>query len=291
MFEGIYTAVVTPFDANVKVDFDSLIKILKYQSESEITGVVILGSTAEEKSLTLSEKIKIIKCAIKYVKNKEIIVGISCANLNEAIKTLKIYDKYQIHGYLLGTPYYVKPTQRGLFEYFSKIAAMTQKDICLYTVPSRTGCSILPKTVAKLSQIKNIIALKDATGDVDYAKNVLNTAKNGFKVLCGNDNLFLDYLKLGASGCISVVSNVFPNLLVNIQNNFVQNVEKSSRMFKKYSNFIDCLSLESNPIVIKYVLSKFKFCSSVMRLPLTEIENSNKILVDSNLKLLITEKK
>lgn len=284
MFKGVYTAVITPFTKDGQVDYDSLSKILKYQENSEVSGVVILGSTAEEKCLTSMEKFKIIKLTTQIITNKQIIVGVSSASTDEACQIVERYNNFDIDGYLVGCPYYVKPTQNGLYLHFEEIAKKTQLPICIYNVPSRTGTNISSETVGRLSNIKNIVAIKDATGSIEYAKNIIDSCGKGFSLLCGNDDMFLEYLNIGASGIVSVLSNAYPQEFADIFNCYSHDRMFSESEFENLKPIINNIFQESNPIGIKYLMSRLGFCENVLRLPLTKMTDKNASILNECIK-------
>ena len=170
--KGIYTALITPFKQNGKVDYANFVWLINYQNESSVDGIVLFGSTGEEKMLTTCEKIKLLRIACDVVKNKEIYVGISEINTKNAIFEIKKYENFNINGFLISPPFYVKPNQEQIYKFYSEIAKSTDKNICLYNIPSRTGAFISVSTVLKLAENNNIVALKDATGDLNYAKEI-----------------------------------------------------------------------------------------------------------------------
>ena len=284
MLKGVYTAVITPFTNDEQVDYISLATILMRQDKSDVAGVVMLGSTAEEKCLTEFEKLKIIKLATQIIKNKQIIVGVSSASTDEACKIIEKYNIFDIDGYLVGCPYYVKPTQQGLYLHFEKIASKTKLPICIYNVPSRTGTNISPETVGRLSNIKNIVAVKDATGSIEYAAKILGLCHDNFSVLCGNDDMFLEYLNIGASGIVSVLSNAYPQEFADIFNCYSHDRMFSESEFENLKPIIDNIFKESNPIGIKYLMSKLGISNNVLRLPLTQLTEVNSKTLDELIK-------
>lgn len=279
--KGIYTALITPFDKDGNVDYASLKQIMQYQNKSNITGVVVLGSTGESHSLTTEEKQKIVKMATDIFVSKEIYVGISHASTAFAVEEVKWFENFDIDGYLVSAPYYVKPDQKGIYDYFSQIAQSTSKNICLYNIPGRTCSNIDVQTVKKLSKIENIVAIKDASGSISYTKLMLKNLPKSFAVLCGNDDLLVEMVKLGATGGVSVISNLIPNILCETLN--LGNGSKSKSVVELENllkQFVDAMSLETNPICIKYAMSKIGLCESNMRSPLVATNKRTKNQID-----------
>ena len=285
MFKGVYTALITPFLENKKVDYASLKKLLWFQEQSSVDGVVLLGTTAEECTLTSLECIKIIKHALNILKTKKIVLGISGNCTQNVIKRVKLYNKFDaISGYLIGTPYYNKPTSNGLVEHFVKISQASQKPIILYNIPGRCGVKLDFDTLAQLQPYKNIVAIKEASGDIDYFTKLIAEFGSRYNILCGNDNIFLPMLSCGAVGCISVVSNILPSVPSNIYKNYKTNLEKCIFLHNKFNLFINNLFIETNPACIKYVLSKYGFCDNILREPLTTIKSASKNKIDCSIK-------
>lgn len=288
MFTGVYTALITPFDKNYEVDYVSLTKLLYEQKHSDVSGVVLLGTTAEECTLNSDECKKIIELAKQILTTKQIIIGVSGNCTKTVIEKMASYEKFNADGYLVGTPYYNKPTQHGLFLHFQEIAKHTTKPIILYNIPSRCGIKLDFDLLEKLSKIKNIVAIKEASGDTTYFSSLIAKFKDRYNILCGNDNMFLPMLSCGATGCVSVISNLFPNILVGIYEKSHHNMADAQNLHNKYLNLCNAMFVETNPAPIKYALSKKHLCENILRRPLISIEKEsqktiNAILKDINL--------
>lgn len=276
MFKGIYTALITPFTSDGKVDYVALLRLLQFQEDSSVDGIVILGTTAESSSLTKEETENIIQLA-RLMFSKTLIVGV-CGNCTSTvIQTVQRYSQFNIDGFLVGSPYYNRPSQMGIYNHYLAIAKSTNLPICLYNVPSRAAVSINVDTVCKLAKIKNIVAIKDASGNCDYFTNLLSKVPSSFSVLCGNDNCLLPMLSVGAKGCISVVSNILPELPCKIYACCESlQFKTAAKVANIYNEFINDLFIESNPVPIKYVMSEMSLCCSNVRFPLTELSKSSK---------------
>lgn len=278
MFNGVYTALITPMNKNNQIDFETLKMLLIKQEESNVSGVVVLGTTAEECSLEKKECLQIVSLAKKILKTKQLIVGVSGNCTKKVIEKLQCYEKFLVDGYLIGTPYYNKPTQEGLVAHFTKIANSTNKPIILYNIPSRCGISIDFSTLEQLKPIKNIVAIKDACGDVCYASKLINLFQDRFAVLSGNDNLTLPLMSIGAKGVISVAANVIPNQMCEICN--VNDFKQAKKIHHQFLPLLDVLFLQTNPICVKYVMSKIYSINHCTRLPLVAVSLSVKTKID-----------
>lgn len=284
MFSGVFTALITPFDKNFNVDYIALEKLLKMQESSNVAGVVLLGTTAEECTLSVDECEKIIQLAKRVLNGKTLVVGVSGNYTKTVISKIKNYDKFDVDGYLIGTPYYNKPTQNGLFLHFQEIAKSTTRPIILYNIPSRCGVKIGFDVLEKLSKYKNIVAIKEASGDIDYVTKLISKFGTKYDILCGNDNMFLPMLACGAKGCISVVSNLMPQLPVDIRKMFSNNICEAQKLHNKYLDLCNAMFIETNPAPIKYALYKNRLCENVLRSPLVCIDKSSQKMIDVLLK-------
>ncbi|MBK9293730.1 MAG: 4-hydroxy-tetrahydrodipicolinate synthase [Oligoflexia bacterium] len=274
-FTGISTALITPFK-NAEVDFSSLKKLIKFQLDSKIQGFVVLGSTAESATLTLNEKQSIVDFVISEVAGQvPIVVGTGTNNTAESCALTAMFDKKNISGFLLVTPYYNKPPQRGLLKHFKQISTKTQKPVILYNVPSRTVISIdVDTTLKKLTSIKNICGIKEASGDLKIIKKIINKKFNNFSVISGDDETFPDAMGLGADGVISVVSHIIPKQCLNYKKDKKLIVDVSKALF-----------VESNPIPVKYALFKMGIIShNELRLPLVSLDKKLHKNMDQMLK-------
>lgn len=282
----IGTALITPFKKSKEIDFESFKKLINYQVDAGITHLIIAGTTGEGATLTDEELIELLKFGKKYSKNAKIIAG--CGSNSTKIVTDKIekLNKLNLDGYLVVTPYYNKPTQIGLFEHYKEISKSTNKDIILYNVPGRTASQLLPETIEQIiNSCKNVTAIKEASGSVNFAMNMYEKLKKykKFKLISGDDALTLPLISIGFSGVISVVSNEFPKSMLEIVKEALNgNYEKAKKIHYKLLNLMEANFIESNPIPVKYVMKKLGFCDGSMRLPMTEL--SKKDVMDKVLK-------
>ncbi|MFC2075145.1 4-hydroxy-tetrahydrodipicolinate synthase [Bdellovibrionota bacterium] len=275
MFEGVSSAIPTPF-LNGEVDEKALRQHIEEQLEAGIHGIVPCGTTGESPTLSLSEKKRVIEITIDQVNNRAyVIAGTGTNNTKESVELTKWAKEAGANGALVITPYYNKPTQRGLFEHFKTIAA-TDIPIVLYNVPSRTSVSLDPGTLEQLSDIKNIVAIKEATGSMKLGSEFLRASNGKITLLSGDDGTFLELLKTGGKGCISVVSNVAPKEMVEMYNAFKNNDRtRAEEINKELTPLMDALFIETNPIPTKQTLALMGKMGAELRLPLCEMNDEN----------------
>lgn len=287
MFKGIFTALITPFK-NGELDISSFERMVNWQIESGIHGLVIAGSTGEGQSLSKEEFIKIIKISVKLAKGKiSIIANTGLNSTSDSIKLTKAVQELEIDGVMLVAPYYIKPTQEGLYQHFKTIHDATDIPIMLYNHPGRTGVDINNSTIVRLSKLQRIVSLKDATADVLRCSKIKQEVNEDFSVFSGDDALALPYFSQGATGLISVSSNIVPSLLVKLYHLWNNNrIKDALELQSILLSLNESLSCESNPIPIKYAASIFQLCSSEMRLPLTQLSNENKVLIQQSIDAL-----
>ena len=287
LFNGNCTAVVTPFTKDLKkINFKTFGKLIDKQIESGCEAILLLGTTGETPTLSMQEKINIVNFGVEYIdKRVPLIVGAGSNNTKEAIEKSEIYSKCNVDALLHVTPYYNKATQNGLYEHFKAISKSVDLPIIIYNVPSRTGVNILPQTVEKLSQFKNIVGIKEASGNVEQACEIKRICHKNFAVYCGEDALVLPLLSIGAQGCISVTGNLYPKEMNDICKFFFNNnIEKSREMQYKLMPLIKMLFIEVNPIPIKHALEFLGYDIGGVRLPLTKMSDENAIKLDELLK-------
>ena len=278
-FHGSIVALATPFK-NGKLDEKTLIKLVRYHIKSGTDGIVPVGTTGESPTLSFEEHERVIKIVVEAANHEvPVIAGTGANNTDEAIHLTKFAKKAGADGALLVTPYYNKPTQEGLYRHYKLIAEKVDIPIVLYNVPGRTGVSLAPETVARLSEIKNIIAIKEATGSMDQTSHILSLCD--ITVLSGDDSLTLPLLALGAKGVISVIANIVPEAVAQMMDAYVRGDHAKAREFH-YKMFPLCraLFIETNPIPVKRAMELLGLCSGELRLPLCEMHESNeKILI------------
>lgn len=268
IFKGACTALITPFK-NGKIDYSSLDRIIEFQIEGGISALLVSGTTGESPVLSYREHKNLIRHTIKRIDGRvPLIAGTGSNDTEKAVKMTKYACEYGADACLSVTPYYNKTSQQGVIRHYEKIATVSTKPIIVYNVPSRTGVNIHPETYKALCDIENICAIKEASSnlsDAAYTKNICPE----LYIFCGNDDLLLPHLSVGASGIISVMSNIFPSVTSKICDlYFSGNTKAAYTLYNKYLNFSRLLFSDVNPIPIKFIMSYAGFCLSELRLPL-----------------------
>jgi len=272
IFKGCATAIVTPFDKNDNINFDEFKKLIDFQIDNKIDGIVVCGTTGEAATLSKEEKEELIKYCVKVVNKKiPVIVGVGSNNTNLAIENENYAEKVGADGLLVVTPYYNKTTQKGLIEHYKLIAENTNLPIILYNVPGRTGIDIQPDTYFELSKIKNIVATKEASGDISKVLQIRKLCQDNLNIYSGNDDQIVPILSLGGLGVISVLSNIMPKYSVEIIQKYLNGETKeASNMQIEIATLIKNLFKEVNPIPVKAALNMLGFNCGKPRLPLVE---------------------
>ena len=285
MKKGVYTALVTPFSENGKIDFESLKKLIFLQIKAKVAGIIILGTTAESPTLTSRERRQIIEFAIPLTQNKiELWVGCGSNCTASTVRNLKKLNQYPINGILLSLPSYNKPNFSGLMLHIQKCCKASTHPIMLYNVPSRTSLTLSAAQLISLCQNPKIVAIKEASGNLQLL-SALATNLNK-KIFSGNDPEFHQSLCLGASGIVSVASNAIPKQMVQISNLFFSgHKSKSAELFKKLEPLLSALFIETNPVPIKHLMKKLNLCSSSVRLPLGSLAPESEQILNSIINL------
>lgn len=276
MFRGMGVAIVTPFEEG-KVDYEAFEKLIDFHIENNTQAIIVLGTTGEASTQTFEERGELIRRAVKKADGKiPVIVGTGSNSTEVAIKYTKQAENLGADGILLVTPYYNKCTQSGLVKHFTILANSTTLPVILYNVPSRTGVNIAPETVATLSKIENIIAVKEASGNISQVLEIKRLVPEDFKIYSGNDDQIIPIYACGGSGVISVCGNVIPKETQAMCTAFMEgNVKEAIRLQVLYKKFIDLLFCEVNPIPVKAALSAMGYIKNELRLPLTPMEEAN----------------
>lgn len=280
LFKGCGTAISTPFDEN-GVNLKEFERLVEFQIQNNVDAIIVCGTTGEASTMTMEEKIATVECAVKTSNGRvPIIAGSGGNNTKQVIETSKTFEKLGVDGLLIVTPYYNKCTQNGLIEHYTEIAKNVTLPIILYSVQSRTGVNIEPKTCLELSKIENIVAIKEASGNLSQVAEIAHLCGENLPIYSGNDEQVLPVLSLGGIGVISVLSNVRPKYTHDmVQNFFDGNVEKATKMQLDAVPLIKALFSEVNPIPVKAGLNILGFDFGIPRLPLTKMsEEKEKIL-------------
>ena len=277
LFKGCGTAISTPF-TNDGVNFEALGKLLENQIQNNVDAIIVCGTTGEASTMTTKEKHDTIKFTVDTVaKRVPVIAGTGGNNTANAIEMCKMAEVLGVDGLLIVTPYYNKTTQNGLIAHYTEIAKNTTLPIIMYNVPSRTGVNILPETCFELSKIENIIAIKEASGNLSQVAKIASLCKENLCIYSGNDDQILPLLSLGGYGVISVLSNIAPKYTHDMVQNFLDNnIEKAKEMQLNCLNLVDALFCEVNPIPVKEALNILGYNYGTPRLPLIELSEKGK---------------
>lgn len=277
IFKGMATALVTPMTSD-GVDYEALGRLIDFQLENGINALVSVGTTGESATLTPQERKQVISFTIDRVAGRvPVIAGTGTNNTAHAIDFSVSADQAGADALLVVTPYYNKATQKGLIAHFTAIADRVTKPIILYNVPSRTGCNLLPATVAELAKHPNIAAIKEASGNMSQVVDLVARCGEDITVYSGEDGLTVPILSMGGMGTISVLSNVLPKEAVAMTDAFFAGrIQEAAQWQCKLLPLIDCLFSEVNPIPAKAALSAMGFGEEHLRLPLTPMEPENR---------------
>ena len=274
LFKGCGTAISTPFDEN-GINLKEFEKLINFQIENGVDAIIVCGTTGESSTMTEDEKTATISCAVKTSNGRvPIIAGTGGNNTRKVIESSKKAEDLGVDGLLIVTPYYNKCTQKGLVEHYREIAKNVSLPIILYSVPSRTGVNILPETCLELSKIDNIVAIKEASGNLSQVAEIAQLCGDNLNIYSGNDDQILPILSLGGLGVISVLSNVKPQYTHDmVQNFFDGDIKKATKMQLDAIPLVKALFSEVNPIPVKAGLNYIGFDYGIPRLPLTQMSN------------------
>lgn len=285
IFKGCGTAIATPFNEN-KVNFEEFGKLIEEQIKEGVDAIIVCGTTGESSTMTVEERKETIKFAIKKAEKRVPIIAGTGGNCTaNVIEMTKYAESVGADGALIVTPYYNKTTQDGLVMHYEAIAKETNLPIILYSVPSRTGVNILPETCKKLSKIPNIVAIKEASGNISQIAEIAALCKDDLKIYSGNDDQIVPILSLGGIGVISVLSNVAPKFTHEmVQDFFNGNVEEACNKQLKSLKLTKALFSEVNPIPVKAALNMLGYDYGIPRLPLVEMTENKKKVLEEELK-------
>jgi len=285
MFKGSMVALVTPFNEDGSLNEKALIDLINWHIDAKTDALVLTGTTGEAPTLLDDEKFRIFEIVISLAKGKtKIIAGTGTYSTKKSVFLTREAKEIGVDAALVIVPYYNKPPIEGLIKHFEEIAKINLP-IILYHHPGRTGTKLSIDSFIKLQEIEKIVAIKEASGSLGLAKELIK--KTRFDLLCGDDPLIVDMMKLGAKGGISVVANVIPKEFKDITDLCLnKNFEEAQKILDNHKNFIDSMFLETNPICIKYALSIMKKCKANMRLPLVEPKINNRKVIENNIKNL-----
>ena len=274
-FEGSYVALITPFKANGEVDEEKIRELVNYHIENGTAGIVPCGTTGEAPTLTFSEHEKVIKIVVEEVRGRiQVIAGAGSNDTKRAIELTKYAKELGADAALSTCPYYNKPSQRGLYEHYKKIAEEVGFPIMLYNVPGRTGVNIESETVARHAEIPEIVAIKEATGSLEQMIRIQDLCGDRIEILSGEDHLILPMLSIGAKGVVSVVANIMPQEMADLISSFLNHDYDKS--FKLHTDLYDVsrnMFIEGNPVTVKTAMKILGMVDNdAVRLPLLPSE-------------------
>lgn len=277
IFEGSGVAIVTPFTNDNKINYDELKKLIDFQIKNNTDAIVVCGTTGESATLSNSERRELIKFTVEYVNHRvPVIAGTGSNNTQYAIELTKYAESVNVDGALVVTPYYNKTTQKGLICHYTSIANSVSIPIIMYNVPSRTGLNIEPNTAFELSNVTNIVAIKEASGNISQVLKIKKLCQDNLQIYSGNDDQIVPILACGGIGVISVLANVKPNITHYICANFFDGkIKEALNLQIQNLPLINSLFCETNPIPIKYVLNRMNYNVGQTRLPLVGLSNEH----------------
>lgn len=285
IFQGCGTAIATPFTED-GVHFEEFKKLIEFQIENKVDAIIVCGTTGEASTMSMEEKKETIKFAIDTVaKRTKVIIGTGSNHTKVAIEMSKYAQEIGADGILVVTPYYNKTTQKGLIAHYTAIAKAVSLPIIMYNVPSRTGVNILPETCLELSKIKNIVAIKEASGNISQVAKIASLCQNNLAIYSGNDDQIIPILSLGGKGVISVLSNIMPKYTHDITQKYWEGkLQEATKMQLEVIELIEGLFSEVNPIPVKYALNLMGYKFGTPRLPLIELSKTNQIKIKELMK-------
>ncbi|MBQ7924792.1 MAG: 4-hydroxy-tetrahydrodipicolinate synthase [Lachnospiraceae bacterium] len=278
IFKGAGVAIVTPMNADGSVNYEKFKDLIEFQIAGGTDCIIVCGTTGEASTLSHEEHLDVIKYCVEVVNHRiPVVAGTGSNSTETAIYLSQEAEKYGVDGVLLVTPYYNKATQNGLYQHFKAIADAIKIPVILYNVPGRTGCNILPETVVRLCQdVENIVAIKEASGNISQIAHLAAIAKGCVDIYSGNDDQIVPILSLGGIGVISVLSNVAPQQTHDIVQKYLDgDVKGSCQMQLEALDLCNALFCEVNPIPVKAALNLMGMGAGTLRMPLTDMEPAN----------------
>ncbi len=290
MFKGVFTAIITPFNKDGGLDEECLKKLIDFNIENGVSGIVPCGTTGESPTLSHDEHDRVIELIVQHVNGRvPVIAGTGSNSTAEAIRLTKHAEEVGVDAALVVNPYYNKPTQEGLYRHFKAVADSVKIPIVVYNIKGRTAVNVETSTLMRLAKdCSNIVAVKEASGDIEQMKDVIAQRPEGFSVLSGDDNITLELIKAGGNGVVSVASNIVPDRMVAMVTAALDgNYEEAEKLNSELAPLFSVEFIETNPIPMKCALALKGMCDEVYRLPMCELRPENK----EKLKQVLTEMK
>ncbi|HOD16619.1 MAG TPA: 4-hydroxy-tetrahydrodipicolinate synthase [Spirochaetota bacterium] len=278
MFEGVYTALITPF-RNGSIDYGALEKLVAMQVEGGVDGIVPMGTTGESPTVSFDEHKEFIRRVVGLVKGRvKVIAGTGANSTREAIWLSREAEEAGVDGVLQVNPYYNKPTQRGLIAHFESVAKSITVPVVLYNIPGRTGVNFLPASVKELlDRAGNVVAMKEASGDIQQMMELYELCGERLTLLSGDDNILLPFLSIGGKGVVSVVSNLLPADVKSVVTCYDRgDIGGARERFYRLLPLCRAMFLETNPIPVKAAMAMAGYCTDDLRLPLVPVSDENR---------------
>jgi 4-hydroxy-tetrahydrodipicolinate synthase len=287
MFKGSMVAIVTPFKNNgLELDEDKLKELVQFQIKNGTSAIIPCGTTGESATLSIQEHERVIDIVISTAKpHAKVIAGTGSNNTSEAIELTCHARKAGADAALIITPYYNKPTQEGIYRHFKALSDSTDIPLIAYNISSRTGVNITPETMKRLSELKSVVGVKEASGDLNQMAAIKKLCPNNFNLISGDDSLTLPLLAIGGCGVISVVANIVPKDVSDMVDAFMKNnMDKARELHYKMLPLVKAMFIETNPIPVKTAMSMMGMINSDLRLPMCEMGAENKKKLEKALK-------
>jgi 4-hydroxy-tetrahydrodipicolinate synthase len=282
LFRGTYTAIITPFTTENKIDWKAFERVIEQQIAGGVEGLVFVGTTGESPTLSHDEHKEILNWSVKAVNGRcQVIHGTGSNNTRESIELAEVAARSGADGHLVINPYYNKPTPEGLYRHFSAIADAVDLPVIVYNIKGRTAINLDTNTLLRLAEHQNIVGVKEASGDIHQMVEVIRRTPDDFCVLVGDDAMTLPFMACGGDGLISVVSNCLPrNTSGMVRDCLAGQWDEARSAYYRLLDTMHVTMAESNPIPVKYIMHKLGFCSEIIRLPLCEPSEPTKKLID-----------
>ena len=291
-FKGLGVALITPFTSDGLVDFEALSRLVNFQINNGTSYIVALGTTAETPTLTNKEKVDVVDCIIKEVDNRvPVVIGIGGNCTASVVEEIKNTNFKGISAVLSVTPYYNKPTGEGLYQHYRALSEVSPVPLILYNVPGRTGVNMSVETTLRIARdFKNVIAIKEASGDINQIEEIIKGAPDNFKVISGDDEITSSIIELGGIGVISVFGNAFPKEMSWLVDNALAGNSLNARvkMEEDFNELFHLIFVEGNPAGVKSILHQKKMIENTLRLPLVPVSEKTDLLIREALKKVDT---
>lgn len=287
IFKGAGVALVTPFHEDESVNYEALERLIEFQIANGTDAIIACGTTGEPSTMTEEERETVIQFVVEKVnKRVPVIAGTGCNSTRNTVEASKRAEKLGVDGLLVVTPYYNKATQEGLYLHYKAISDAVNIPIIMYNVPSRTGVNILPQTAVRIAkECENVVAIKEASGNISQIATLAALSKGCIDIYSGNDDQIVPILSLGGIGVISVLSNIAPQDTHDMVMEYLEgDRNRSLELQLKYMDVVAALFCEVNPIPVKAALNFMGMYAGVMRLPLTEMSDKNKVVLEKAMK-------